>query len=57
MKVLIAIPAYNEELNLKKVINDIKNNCDFDYLIINDCSKDNTEKLCKENNYNYISLP
>lgn len=57
MKVLIAIPAYNEELNLKKVINDIKKNCDFDYLIINDCSKDNTEKLCKENNYNYISLP
>ena len=57
MKVLIIVPAYNEELNLKKVVKDIKKNCNYDYLIINDCSTDNTEKLCIENNFNYLSLP
>lgn len=57
MKVLLVIPAYNEELNLKKVISDIKKNTNYDYVIINDCSKDNTLELCKKEKYNYISLP
>ncbi len=57
MKTLIVIPAYNESLNLKKVVDDIKSNSDFDYLIINDCSTDDTINLCKKMKYNYISLP
>lgn len=57
MKALIVVPAYNEELNLKRVVDDIKKNCKYDYIIVNDCSKDNTEELCIKNNYNYISLP
>lgn len=57
MKVLIVIPAYNEALNLEKVVKDIKENTNYDYIIINDCSKDNTEELCKKNKFNYISLP
>ncbi len=57
MKVLVIIPAYNEELNIKKTVNDIVENTNYDYLVINDCSKDNTEKVCIENNYNFISLP
>lgn len=57
MKVLAIIPAYNEELNLKKVIEDIKKNTKYDYIIINDCSKDNTLELCKKEKYNYLSLP
>jgi len=57
MKVLIIVPAYNEALNIEKTIKDIQTNTNYDYVIINDCSKDNTEEICKKNNYNYISLP
>jgi len=58
MKKLIIIPAYNEEDNLKKLINNIKKYApSFDYIIVNDCSTDNTAEVCRVNNYNYISLP
>lgn len=56
-KVLLIIPAYNEELNLENTIKDIKENCKYDYVIINDCSKDGTLELCKKNKWNYLSLP
>ncbi|MBP3576542.1 MAG: glycosyltransferase family 2 protein [Lachnospiraceae bacterium] len=58
MKTLIIIPAYNEAENIQKVIEDLKINYpQYDYLIVNDCSKDTTEQICKENNYNFVSLP
>ena len=45
MKVLLIVPAYNEALNIEKTIKDIKDNTDYDYVIINDCSKDNTKEI------------
>ena len=40
-KALVIIPAYNEEGNIIKTVEDIKKNApSFDYVIINDCSKD-----------------
>lgn len=58
MKVLIIIPAYNEALNIEKTIKDVKKNANqYDYLIINDCSKDNTKEICEKNKFNVISLP
>ena len=55
---LIIIPAYNEEKNISKVINDIKNHVkNFDYVIINDCSTDKTKEICEKNKYNVINLP
>lgn len=57
MKVLIIIPAYNEELNIEKTVNDVKNNTEYDYVVVNDCSKDNTKKVCEKNKFNMISLP
>ena len=43
-KVLFVIPAYNEEENIKKVLEEIKKDASFaDALVINDCSKDNTK--------------
>ena len=57
MKVLIIVPAYNEALNIEKTIKDIKENTNYDYVIINDCSKDNTKEVCEKNNFNMISLP
>ncbi len=57
MKTLILIPAYNEELNLEKVVNGIKSSCPgFDYVIINDGSTDGTEALCKRNGFNFVTL-
>lgn len=57
MKVLIIIPAYNEQENIEKVVKSVEDNCpEYDYLIVNDCSTDNTAEICKNNNFNYIDL-
>lgn len=60
-KVLIIIPAYNEEKSLVKVVDSIKNidskKYSIDYVIINDGSTDNTKNVCIENNLNFIDLP
>lgn len=57
MKVLIIIPAYNEEKNIEKTVKDVIENTNYDYVIINDCSKDKTLDVCKQNGYNVLSLP
>ncbi len=57
MKVLLIVPAYNEALNIEKTIKDITENTDYDYVIINDCSKDNTKEVCEKNGFNMLSLP
>ena len=56
MKTLIIIPAYNEEDNIETLIKDITN-YGYDYLVINDCSKDNTPAILDNNNYNHLDLP
>lgn len=58
MKGLVIIPAYNEAKNIQKVIDDISSSApEFDYVIINDCSKDTTKEVCDALNYNIINLP
>ncbi len=58
MKTLLIIPAYNEEENIKRVVEHLEKNYPFyDYIVINDGSKDSTEKICRENGYNYVSHP
>jgi len=58
MKTLIIIPAFNEAENIERVVNNlIENYLQYDYVIINDGSKDNTIEICKKNNYNFIDLP
>lgn len=56
-KVLIVIPAYNEAENILKVIKEIKKDVpkNFDVLVINDSSKDNTEEILIENKINYLN--
>lgn len=57
MKILIIIPAYNEEENIVKTVQMITNSkLDLDYIVINDGSTDNTEEIIKENNINHIKL-
>lgn len=58
LKVLIIIPAYNEEGNIEKVVSSIENDYpQYDYIIVNDGSRDKTEEICKRNKYNIVNLP
>jgi glycosyltransferase involved in cell wall biosynthesis len=49
MKLSIVIPAYNEGPTIHRILNKVKevnliNNIDKEIIIVNDCSKDNTEE-------------
>lgn len=58
MKVLIIIPAYNEEENIERFVGELEREYpQYDYLIVNDCSTDSTQKICDENGYPHINLP
>lgn len=58
MKTLIIIPAYNEEDNIEKVVNNlIRHYSQYDYIVVNDGSKDDTALICKRNHFNLLDLP
>ena len=57
-KVLIIIPAHNEEANIKKVIEACTVKCPCcDFLVVNDCSQDKTELILDTEKVAYISFP
>lgn len=57
-KRLVIIPAYNESGSIEKTVMDIKEHAQsFDYVIVNDCSKDDTLKKCRDNGFHVIDLP
>lgn len=56
-KILLIIPAYNEEKNILNTVNQIRNyDSNLDYIVINDGSKDNTLQVLKDNNLKHINL-
>lgn len=58
MKILVIIPAYNEQDSIINVINKLKKDCPrADYVVVNDCSKDNTLNILKDNEASFVSLP
>lgn len=58
MKLLIAIPAYNEAENIERVVDNlIQNYPQYDYIVINDGSRDSTAKICRKKHYNLLDLP
>lgn len=58
MKVLIIIPAYNEAGSIERVVDNlIENYPQYDYVIMNDGSTDDTRKICARNGYNFMDLP
>lgn len=58
MRVLVIIPAYNEEKSIGQVVSKLQDECpQADYLIVNDCSTDQTAEICKRECFSYISLP
>lgn len=57
-KVLIIIPAYNEAKNIERVVDNLVNNFpQYDYVIVNDGSSDNTASICEKRRYSYLNLP
>lgn len=58
MNVLIVVPAYNEEESIVSTIEELKSIApQYDYLIINDGSRDATRQICIERRYNLLDLP
>ena len=57
-QVLLIIPAFNEEANIERVVDElIANHADLDYVIINDGSTDRTSEICHKRGYNIIDHP
>lgn len=58
MKLLVIIPAYNEEKSLEKTVDSLLQQCPgVEYVIIDDGSIDRTAAICRERKFNYVSLP
>lgn len=57
-KLLIVIPAYNEEANIQRVVGNLVTNYpQYDYVVVNDGSRDHTAAICRANGYRLIDLP
>lgn len=56
--VAFVIPAYNEEQNIERVINELKQEFkEIKIIVVNDSSKDNTKKIVQKNGITCISHP
>lgn len=55
MKVLLVVPAYNEEENILSVVKTISD-AGYDYVVINDGSTDGTRDLCLSHGVNLVDL-
>lgn len=57
-RLLVIIPAYNEEESIFSTVDELTSTLSgVDYVVVNDGSKDGTERICLEHGYNYVSLP
>ena len=57
-KLLIVIPAHNEEANIVQVVEELTRGYpQYDYVVVNDGSRDKTAALCRAHGYRLIDLP
>ena len=55
---LVIIPAYNEQGNIIRTVEDVRKNApEFDYIVVNDCSTDETLSLCRREGIPVVDLP
>ena len=58
MKKLVIIPCYNERESIVNTVKDIKDHApDFDYIVVNDCSTDDTLDICSKAGIHTLKLP
>ena len=57
-RLLVIIPAFNEEANIEVVVDELIRLCpQFDYIVVNDGSTDHTAQICRRKGYNLLDLP
>lgn len=56
MRVLIVIPAYNEESAIAQVVQTVRS-AGYDYVVVNDGSTDGTLAVCRAQGINVLDLP
>lgn len=57
MSLLIIIPAYNEEENIERVVDNlIEHYPQYDYVVVNDGSSDHTADICRKRGYRLLDL-
>ena len=58
MKILVIIPCYNEAENIAGVVHRLRKACpEADYVVVNDCSTDQSVQVLKAEGCNYLDLP
>lgn len=58
MKILVIIPAYNEEESILTTVQALNSvHPEVDAVVVNDASKDNTKSILSENHIHYLDLP
>lgn len=58
MRLLVFVPAHNEEENIKRAVENLRSRCPgYDYLVIDDGSTDRTAAICRDLGYPCVSLP
>ncbi|AGT33492.1 glycosyltransferase family 2 protein [Geobacillus stearothermophilus] len=57
MKVLVIIPAYNEEATIRHTVLRLQRTCPYDYLVINDGSTDRTGEILDQCGFRHLDLP
>jgi glycosyltransferase involved in cell wall biosynthesis len=56
-RVLVIIPAYNEEAVIVQTVRCLEEAADYDYLVVNDGSTDGTQELLRANRLRHVRLP
>jgi glycosyltransferase involved in cell wall biosynthesis len=57
MKVLVIIPAFNEEESIESTVKELREAApDFDYIVVNDCSDDETRNILRDKWINHLDL-
>lgn len=58
MRLLVIIPAFNEEESILATVTNLKKVCpQYDYLVVNDGSMDGTAAICRQNHLRLLDLP
>ena len=58
MSTLVIIPAYNEEACIARTVQELREQApEYDYVVINDGSRDSTAQICRDLGFNLIDLP
>lgn len=58
MRLLVIIPAFNEEESILTTVTNLRKVCpQYDYLVVNDGSADRTAAICEEHGLHLLDLP